>query len=374
MLLPCAVGAGAPPAGATTISLVNQGDLSIAGAEVDEDFYVSIIDSTRWLVRLHFNIGETSDLALSGCTADFFGVPHRRTIRCERAAGRRVLADLNGGDDALFGDDILSEGLPLTERIEANGGTGGDLLEGGRGDDLLRGESGDDTLRGDRNGRPASDDELLGGSGDDALTGGLGEDTLAGGGANDVLRGDDPNQNFVDADRMEGGLGRDRVRYTDRDLPLTITLDGLPNDGQHGGAEGDNLIGIENVTGGANEDRITGSGSENVLDGLGGRDFLFGLGGDDTLAGGPNNDLLRGGDADDRLDGAGGIDNIFGDDGEDTLIGGEGVDIFNSGADDDRIFARDNRAETVNCGAGGDDFAQVDFGDTVRNCEQTSRG
>jgi Ca2+-binding RTX toxin-like protein len=353
--------------------LVNQGDLSIAGAEVDETVFVSVID-TRWLVRVYFNIGQTSDLAVSGCTADFFGVPHRRTVRCERAGVRRVLADLNGGDDAIFGEDLLEEGLPLADRIEANGGTGADALEGGRGDDLLRGESGEDTLRGDRYGRPASDDELLGGSGDDSLTGGLGEDTLAGGGANDVLRGDDPTQSFVDADRLDGGSGRDRVRYTDRVLPLTITLDGLPNDGQLGGAEGDNLIGIENVTGGADEDRVTGNGSGNVLDGLGGRDFLFGLGGDDTLAGGASNDLLRGGDAGDRLEGAGGNDNMFGDDGEDTLIGGDGVDVFNGGGDDDRIYARDNRAETVNCGAGGDDFAQVDVSDTVRNCEQTSRG
>jgi len=370
-LLACGALAWAPPAGATTIVRGGDGNLLIGGDDRPEWFFLSTSSSTQWRVELIFPALIGSDEhSTVGCTQESSNpITNRFVYGCPRAAGRRIIAGLGGGDDIV---EPRSPGL--SDRLEADGAQGEDEIEGGRANDLLRGGGGVDWLRGDSPGAPGSDDELFGGPGNDLLIGGLGKDTLAGGASDDVLRGDDPDQDFVDADRLDGGTGVDRVRYTDRHLALTITLDGAANDGQHGGAEGDNLIGVENVTGGSGEDRITGNGSGNTFDGLGGRDFLFGLGSDDRLGGGPGNDLLHGDDGDDRLEGSTGNDNIFGDSGEDILIGGAGIDIFNGGAQDDRIFARDGRAENVNCGAGGGDFAQVDFEDSVRNCERRVRG
>jgi len=96
--------------------------------------------------------------------------------------------------------------------------------------------------------------------------------------------------------------------------------------------------------------------------GTAGPDRLNGTAGPDTLSGlgGP-----------DRLSGRGGADRLLGGPGADKLTGGPGADRLRGGPGDDRLLARDDSADTVNCGAGSDDVAVVDGSDRVTpSCER----
>ena len=121
---------------------------------------------------------------------------------------------------------------------------------------------------------------------------------------------------------MRGGEGFDVATYSERTLPLTISLDDLANDGEAG--EGDDVRGdVEDVIGGSGADVITGSAADNVL---------------------------AGGDGGDRIDGGAGID---------TYAGGDGDDV---------LLARDGGREQVDCG-GGVDTATGDLVDDLFGCE-----
>lgn len=72
-----------------------------------------------------------------------------------------------------------------------------------------------------------------------------------------------------------------------------------------GDAAGDQLRGIENLTGSAHDDILTGDAEENVLDGGSGNDILFGGAGDDHLTGGTGADRLDGGAGEDTAGYAG---------------------------------------------------------------------
>jgi len=137
----------------------------------------------------------------------------------------------------------------------------------------------------------------------DHLNGGYESDHLAAGSGDDLLIGG------LGADVLDGGPGRDLAHYASlyaalpRPAPVQIDLaDGLP---EHGGAaEGDVLIGIEDLWGTDDDDRLLGGGDTNrihgwmggdEIDGRGGDDELFGDTGSDLLTGGPGNDLIVGG-------------------------------------------------------------------------------
>ena len=104
-----------------------------------------------------------------------------------------------------------------------------------------------------------------------------------------------------------------------------------------GHAEGDELVGIENLTGSAYTDWLQGDENRNVLMAGGGDDWddpttttvteggVFGRGGNDMLAGMDGNDWLNGGD--DR-------DDVWGHDGDDMLLGGPGEDAPYSVSED----------------------------------------
>ena len=81
--------------------------------------------------------------------------------------------------------------------------------------------------------------------------------------------------------------------------------------GRLGDAEGDRLIGIENLIGSKYSDTLIGNDKRNTIFGqdgddniFGGRgvDSLWGGDGDDLLVGGPDQDWLRGGGGKDRFD------------------------------------------------------------------------
>jgi hypothetical protein len=164
------------------------------------------------------------------------------------------------------------------------------------------------------------DDVLTGTAAAESFYGRAGNDTLSGGG------GDDEFDGGPGADSFSGNEGSDAVSYSGA-APVTVTIDGVANDGAVG--EADNVgLDIEDVFGGAGNDRLTGSPAANTLDG---------------------------GNGDDRLDGGNGTDFLF---------GGEGDDV---------IFARDGEVDVIECGPGLD-TATVDRDDIVAgDCESISR-
>jgi Ca2+-binding RTX toxin-like protein len=363
-----------------------------------------------------------------------------RTVSLDGVANDGALAELDnvntenvttaGGDDTLTGDGNANV---LTA------GAGDDTLNGAAGDDTLVGGSGSDALNGGANvdsvsynpesrdvsvtaGAGANDDGVIdvdsgtagnqsegdtvaadvesiaGGGGDDTLVGGTGAGTIAGNGGNDVLNGGADTL----SDTINGGSGLDTVSYAGRSNPVTVTLDGIANDGE--GGENDNVLAnVENATGGGGADSITGNDSVNRLNGGGGGD---------TLQGGLNNDVLDGGAGGDTLNGGGGTgdlvdysaevaaltitidgvandagqgdnvgtsvenvtggsaaDNITGSDGPNRLNGGPGGDTLTGGLGNDVLNGQDGN-DILNGGAGSDtltgDTAAGPFGaDTI---------
>lgn len=167
------------------------------------------------------------------------------------------------------------------------------------------------------------------------IFGGLGNDTIYGGDVNDNLSGgdgDDKLQGRGGSDVYDGGAGFDTADYSYETRALSVSLDGLTNDGVIDVDTG--LVGnqneldtvqntIEAVVGGSGNDTLIGNGSANLLDGGAGNDGIAGLLGNDTVTGGL---------------------------GTDTILGNEGNDF---------LFAKDGIADAINAGT-GTDSAQVD--------------
>jgi uncharacterized delta-60 repeat protein len=126
------------------------------------------------------------------------------------------------------------------------------------------------------------------------------------------------------------------------------------------------------VLGRAGIDIITGSTGGDRIRGRPGDDVLFGLAGADCLSGERGHDQLDGGAGNDRLDGGTGNDRIKGDSGNDRIVGGRGINRYSGGSGNDKIYARNGRAEIVECGPGRD-FAKVDRRDRTRRCERVQR-
>jgi hypothetical protein len=128
-------------------------------------------------------------------------------------------------------------------------------------------------------------------------------------------------------DVMDGDAGQDAVTYVNRSGPVTVTLDGLPNDGEEG--EGDNVMRtVEQVVGGSMDDTLSGDADQNTINGASGEDDLRGNRGGDELTGGNATDLIR---------------------------------------------ARDGNRDVVACGD-DEDIAITDPEDQVRDCETEDQG
>jgi hypothetical protein len=221
-----------------------------------------------------------------------------------------------------------------------------------------------------------NDTPIIGGPGDDSLHGGIGSDELEGWDGNDLLDGG-PGDDYLEgiayveegmtsgSDTYVGGGGGDSVTYEGRTEDLSLSPDGVANDGAAG--EHDNIgTDVMAIGGGHGNDTMTGNGGRNVFGGGPGDDVLDGAGGDDHLVGGTGADRLTGGAGQDLLDG---------EDGDDILDGGAGVDRYYgdsvtaciayscpSGRDD--IRARDGEREEINCGPGTDTL-QADDVDVI---------
>jgi len=200
-----------------------------------------------------------------------------------------------------------------------NGTAQAETLTGGGEDDVLNGLGGNDTLAG-----LGGPDILDGGTGTDtasyaasasAVTVSLAAGTASGGDAEgDTLIGienltgsgfDDTLEGNDANNVLNGGAGADTVSYEHAGAAVTVRL-AITAAQNTGGAGTDTLSGFENLTGSAFDDALTGSTAANVLMGLGGADTLNGGAGADTLIGGAGNDILVGGSGADVL--TGGLD------------------------------------------------------------------
>ena len=205
-----------------------------------------------------------------------------------------------------FNDAVTWETASATTPISARGGAGGDRLDGALGNDLLAGDDGDDTINGS-----AGNDTLDGGPGSDYIDDGAGDDSVIGGPGNDTWYAGPGRDAFSGGDG-----GSDRADYSARTAAVTITLDGVSDDGEAG--EGDNASpDVEEAIGGSGPDRLVGNASDNLL------------------RGGPGNDSLVAGAGSDRVEGEDGDDVIDTRDGVyDSVDCGSGTDIVYGDADD----------------------------------------
>jgi len=203
---------------------------------------------------------------------------------------------LQGGD----GNDIISGRGAGFDYDYLDGGTGSDTADFGYSAigvtaDLVQGQTSAHTF--------LTSIESLAGSGyDDVFTGndeanGLwgfgGNDSLVGGGSGDTLRGgdgDDTLEGGTGNDRLDGGGGIDIAIYSRSSLGVTVDLGA--GTGRFGDAQGDVLIGVENIVGSARGDTLTGNSSANTLSGEDSNDRLTGAGSADVLNGGAGGDLF----------------------------------------------------------------------------------
>ena len=165
-------------------------------------------------------------------------------------------------------------------------------------------------------------DDITGTAGEDSILALGGNDTIDGDGGDDAICGDAGDDDIREgfdgaADEFDGGPGTDEFRFPD---PGSLT-----------GVKIDLATGVATTA--------VGPGELNLLFSI--EDGKGALGPDNLIGdGGPN-----------TLNGVGGLDTITGNAGVDNLLG----DLSN-----DSIFARDGGFDTVDCGGGTGDSAQLD--------------
>ncbi len=300
--------------------------------------------------------------------------------------------DMTGGN----GNDVLSPGLG---RDTVNGGAHLDTisysdratrvavnLDGARNDgaDPNNSNVSTSTEEGDQD---LSIENATGSQGNDWLRGGSGVNTLNGEDGDDVFDGGAGGDNLNGNGSSSVG---DTVTYASRTGPVAFRDDGVRNDGadpNRSGVsttteEGDRDSGIENVTGGSENDRLVGDGAANTMTGGVGNDLLTPGLGRDTANGGGGSDTLdysertasvavrldglrndgldpnqsgvststeegdqdlsiehaRGGSAADKLLGSAIANVLLGNGGDDWFDGGLGPDDLNGGLGVDRIL------------------------------------
>jgi Ca2+-binding RTX toxin-like protein len=283
------------------------------------------------------------------------------------------------------------EGLNGDNRI--SGGAGDDVLVGGSRTDTFHGGPGFDTVsyayegtsvsvtldgvandgeQSERDNVEPDVERVFGGAGSDRLVGDSTANTLIGGDGNDILNGG-PGNDTLDgggegfgpdgSDVFLGGSGTDTVLEDSPTGNLSLSIDGVANDGVVGDPpQGvDNIhTDVENVTGGLFDDRIVGNSAANVLTGGSGDDTLVGGGGDDVLLPGPGTDTLNGGPGKDTAsyadmlvpvtvdllaetatssgdDSLAGIERAQGSPLDDHLIGSQRANTLHGGSGDDSI-------------------------------------
>ncbi|HEY8382952.1 MAG TPA: cadherin domain-containing protein [Microvirga sp.] len=247
---------------------------------------------------------------------------------------------LNAGDDTFDSSRGSVRGLVDLEQGNdlALGGLGSDEFMGSVGDDTLDGGAGIDAIWSVQN-DPGSFfaftvdlrmtvaqntgegldtirniENVISSTGADRLTGNEADNVLRSGGGMDVLEG------WYGNDTLDGGTEADTAVFSGT-LDATVDLR-RQGEAQNTGHGVDTLIGIENLKGGAGNDRFIGDNGANSLIGGAGDDTLQGGGGNDTLDGGAGQDravftgpasaygITRNGDGSVTVTGAEGTDTL----------------------------------------------------------------
>ncbi|MEY4682251.1 MAG: hypothetical protein RLZZ276_3900, partial [Pseudomonadota bacterium] len=291
-----------------------------------------------------------------------------RLVDFEDDASHEVVVRITD-EDGNFSSHTLTLSVADVVAETLLGTAGVDTLRGGLGDDSFTGLGGNDTLIGGADDDTANysylatgftttldsagtitvtaaagDTDIL--SGIEDIVGGAGADRLVGDGASNVLSGgagDDTLSGRGGNDTLAGGADGDTADYGYLATGFTATLDSSGTATVTAAAgDTDTLSLVEDIVGGAGDDRLAGDAAANAIDGGGGNDTISGGQGGDTLVGGLGDDvfLLSGGtDGTDTVSGGAGTDTILGSDGvADTLhvLSGQSnlssIEAFVSGA------------------------------------------
>ena len=323
---------GAPCAQAATVSVIGS-TLTFTGAPGEANH-----------VTINFT-GEVMDMGAPLTPGSGCGVGGPGWVLC---GGTLETFNIDLGDQ----DDYVLLFATYGHHATINGGAGADTIE-----------DKEDTATID--GGPGNDQITDFGGGDDVIKGGLGDDSLWGGGEEGSLDGQ------AGADTIHGNAD-----YSSRTNPVTVTTDGVADDGESG--ENDNVLEGSTVIGGSAADHLT-LGSAASLHGGGGNDILHGSEQDDWIDGGPGADLMDGEGGVDYADyrartngvnvtlgdglandGATGendqvlnTEGIFGGSGNDTLTGSVGDEHFWPGDGNDSVAAAGG-SDVLNWSPGAD--------------------
>jgi Ca2+-binding RTX toxin-like protein len=168
----------------------------------------------------------------------------------------------------------------------------------------------------------------------------------------------------------------DTVDYSDSTTPVSVTADGVNDDGHAG--EGDNVVpDFEIIVGGSDDDILAGGPASELISGGDGNDHLDGGGGADDLSGGPGTDAATYGPrtaavfvnlAEPGNDGEPGegdyvledVEKVVGGQGDDTLLGDAKANILSGGPGNDRLAGAEG--DDVLGGGVGNDSLSGDVG------------
>lgn len=311
LVLPSPAYADTPPA---YISVEADGTLTIAANDMDNHITISPTYNNR--VKI---VDETEPI--DPLAPD-----------CMRWTDHEYDCGLSGAITGLYvdggaGDDVIVNLYSTNNlnRAKLYGGRGDDTIYGGPGAQQVFGGLEPYDLRWNHGVDENGDDRLFGGCADscadggDILEGGPGKDNLDGGPGNDTLQGGPGIDTHV------GGSGdRDAVSYADHEVPVTVSLNGIADDGT--GDEVENIPNdIEDIYGGFGSDTLIGNLGANVIHGSTGDDLIYGRDGNDYLYGEYGSDGIFG-DCGESKPCADGNDYMYGGNGDDGLIGGTGSD------------------------------------------------
>lgn len=177
--------------------------------------------------------------------------------------------------------DSRSDDLNITLDGVANDGAPGENDDFGTATTIIAG-GGDDVINASASAAGAQidagpgTDTITGSPQGDGLTGGDGGDNIAAGGGDDTLT---PGPG---ADTYNGGPNTDTLNYQDNAAGVTMTLNGLADDGEPGSNE---ALGsdIENLSGGSGNDTIAGNVNANLILAGDGADTVRAGAGADTI-------------------------------------------------------------------------------------------
>lgn len=193
-------------------------------------------------------------------------------------------------------------------------------------------------------------DQVLGTFADDYIADQIGNTHILAGAGDDSIYA--KIQPFYEVNIFDGGSGTDRVTFEGQVSASLQTGLALRIDHMTGFINGaDQLVDIEDLTGGNFADTLTGDAGANIIYGRDGDDVINGGGGRDLLVGGRGVDTINGGAGNDFLSG---FDyHSGGSAANDVLNGGAGIDIaYYYPLYEDADIAYAPRSMTVDLAAG----------------------